>query len=150
MSCLCFIDQAFKKKTHLHERCAYASSYQNSNPLRDQRRQIATVTDPMGGARIRPQSRALGPGFQSPPWPARPRLQSPAVRTHTAGLLHRAKWPKPDVPVWAIRVIPLKKTGPKRPIFMPDSSTHRFSNHELHMTQLPQRPKAKPPEFTTP
>jgi hypothetical protein len=44
----------------------------------------------------------------------------------------------------------MKKTGPQRPLFMPDDSTHRFSNHELHMTQLPQRPKAKPPEFTTP
>ena len=33
---------------------------------------------------------------------------------------------------------------------MPDRSTHRFSNHALLMTQLPDRPKAKPPEFTTP
>lgn len=33
---------------------------------------------------------------------------------------------------------------------MPDSSTHRFSNHQLHMTQLAQSPAAKPPEFTAP
>ena len=30
---------------------------------------------------------------------------------------------------------------------MPDITHHCFSNHALQMTQLPERPKAKPPEF---
>ncbi len=33
---------------------------------------------------------------------------------------------------------------------MPDDSTHIFSNHALCLTQLPERPKAKPPEIFIP
>jgi len=41
-----------------------------------------------------------------------------------------------------------EENRPLKAIFMPDDSRHIFSNHALHMTQHPDRPKAKPPEFS--
>ena len=39
---------------------------------------------------------------------------------------------------------------PSKATYMPDDSTHIFSNQALCLTQLPERPKAKPPEIFIP
>lgn len=126
--------------------------HKSSNSLCGRRGLGETVTAQTPGARIRPESRAPAHVTcmeQMSAWYARERHQSPAMRHFVAGLLHRhVPQPSHDA-LWHWRY-PMKKTGPARPLFMPDRSTHRFSNHALLMTQLPDRPKAKPPEFTTP
>ena len=51
--------------------------------------------------------------------------------------------------VFARNCIP-SENRPSKARFMPDDSKHIFTNQALYLTQLPDRPKAKPPEIFIP